>query len=619
MRFSILKKWSTIIHRRGRSDSHIHFLQSNTTQVDYPHSISAGDINTRQLDIHSISNPTSSPLLSSEAPPKTISRRSASNSESAKTIESSNAKSTSHEPTKQSVGVVQKLASTKKRISQLKGEREVLEASSRDLNASARSQQRRLDEAKRDLHSTRASCTAEKKRQSDIESEVQRDIQRQMFANALLELGNAHKDGLGLFLDASEEEVVDAIQKAAEREGDIWCTILSDIVGPLAPDNYISAINIALDTKKELRSVRKIARFWKRTANLSDVVTPSASNMSDVQEPLSAERRRAVENLQRQRRSSSVQFSTPTLFAPSASIASQRSVALPYLSSTHSISTHRHESLGPLASQVFKEELINAHSSFRMFSSPSSRILRTKSEPVDENRSMKSEGLSQKALGKQREITSQTSHPPSGVRSSLSPPALPNLELPSPITNVLLSEPKEENTFLQAERALHSFERICNSFPSSNFGSLQAISEEISQASDYQDGPDTTLVNATRTESDAISVSSLLEGDNSLDATFVHIGLEGEEKVEKAEKNLQSSGAADIHFTNAGHAKILLPVSYSSPACSPEKSHERKTLTKPPRPTSISFVLPNTEVPGFKPVAPLNIVKKNKRASLSLF
>ncbi|KAK1227196.1 hypothetical protein PQX77_009830 [Marasmius sp. AFHP31] len=511
----------------------------------------------------------------------------------------------------QPAGVVHKLAMAKRRVSQLEGQKDALEAYMKDIETAAAAQEERLEGVKLDLQNARTSCTAEKQRLRELESDSQREAQRRKFASALLELGTAHSNEIATFLDASEEEIIGAIRKAAEREGNVWCAILSEVTGPLSPDNYISAINIALDTRKELQSVRKVARFWKRTANVPDNVTPSASNLSDIQEPLSSERRRAVENLQRRRGSASVNFSAPATLPSSMSVASQNTTALPYLSSVHSISTRRHDSLAPLASQVFKDEFMNAHASSNLFSSSSSKKLRSKPDPTDKNKQSDIKVLSQRSFATERDV-----HPPHAVATSLSPPALPNLQLPSPITNVLWSEPKDaENTFLQAERALHSFERICNSFPSSNFGSLHAISEETPESSATQNVCDTTLVNARHTDSDLVSIDALHVCDiptSEMDTTMI-------EQADGTSKTLSYSYSSSSPPKPAHGAQGSLRV-FRTSLLPQDGTQKGKTTSRPPRPTSVTFSLPKAQGSRLKSVEPLNIVKKSsKRSSLSLF
>ncbi|TFK70573.1 hypothetical protein BDN72DRAFT_766288, partial [Pluteus cervinus] len=99
----------------------------------------------------------------------------------------------------------------------------------------------------------------------------------------------------------TEDALVDAIKGAASKPGSTWARILPAIVGPRTDDNYISAINLTLKTRRELKEARKITRFWKTLA-LADpshdgVLTPSPSELSDVVEELSTERRMAIKEL----------------------------------------------------------------------------------------------------------------------------------------------------------------------------------------------------------------------------------------------------------------------------------------------------------------------------------
>lgn len=415
MRFSILKKWSHIIHRRGRSDSQLHFLQS--TQVDYPRSSSVANLNiyAEQLHIPTVTlNLSSSPLSSSTSHAPRPSQACLSSSASPSTPRPFDFSDDQHPQMSQktTTSVADRIAIAKRRLSELEMEKDSLDSRIRDLKDGSKDQQQRLDQIKQDLQSSSVSCQTGKDRTRERKFQAQRDHHRQLFAKSLLELGISNISEVGMFLDASEEEIVDAVLKAAERDDSVWCSVSSEIIGPLAPENYVSAVNIALNTRKELRSVKKVANFWKRTASGSDTVTPSASNISDVQEPLSLERRQAVEMLQRNRRGFSINSSVPErTFLPSISVSSEISTVLPYMLSTHSVSSVRKpESLPPLASQVFKEELTNAHASSSFFVSSSSKhIFKPKSNTIVEHKSVNSKRLSPRALGKQKAFSSADS------------------------------------------------------------------------------------------------------------------------------------------------------------------------------------------------------------------
>ncbi|KAF8893487.1 hypothetical protein BD779DRAFT_1435987, partial [Infundibulicybe gibba] len=105
----------------------------------------------------------------------------------------------------------------------------------------------------------------------------------------------------------ADEALVDAIKRAATKPGSIWSKIIPTIVGHRSPEDYISAINLTLKTRKELKYTKQVAKFWKGVAKAipdhQDTVTPSASNLSSVSEVLSQERQTAVDELLRKIRS----------------------------------------------------------------------------------------------------------------------------------------------------------------------------------------------------------------------------------------------------------------------------------------------------------------------------
>ncbi|KAJ4488712.1 hypothetical protein C8J55DRAFT_382590, partial [Lentinula edodes] len=98
-----------------------------------------------------------------------------------------------------------------------------------------------------------------------------------------------------------EESAVEAIREASSNDGGIWSKIVSLVIGPRAPDNYINTINMTLQARQELRYWRKVSNFWKKTARENNTntgaPTPSTSNVSEIREILSDERKRAVQEL----------------------------------------------------------------------------------------------------------------------------------------------------------------------------------------------------------------------------------------------------------------------------------------------------------------------------------
>ena len=94
--------------------------------------------------------------------------------------------------------------------------------------------------------------------------------------------------------------IVKAIKEAAAVPGSNWAVILPAISGPRTQAEYIAALHLSLNIRKELRKCKKIAKFWKSIAqqqSTSSIVTPSVSALSSIYEKLSPERRDAVNAL----------------------------------------------------------------------------------------------------------------------------------------------------------------------------------------------------------------------------------------------------------------------------------------------------------------------------------
>ncbi|KAF8350927.1 hypothetical protein F5887DRAFT_1069881 [Amanita rubescens] len=99
--------------------------------------------------------------------------------------------------------------------------------------------------------------------------------------------------------------IVKAIKEAAAVPGSNWAVILPAISGPRTQAEYIAALRLSLNIRKELRKCKKIAKFWKSIAqqqSTSSVVTPSVSALSSIYEKLSPERRDAVNALVERRK-----------------------------------------------------------------------------------------------------------------------------------------------------------------------------------------------------------------------------------------------------------------------------------------------------------------------------
>ncbi|KAL0953649.1 hypothetical protein HGRIS_004852 [Hohenbuehelia grisea] len=190
-------------------------------------------------------------------------------------------------------------------------------------------------------------------------------------------------------LDA-DEALVDAIKDAAAVAGSPWARIVDAVNGPRTAEEYLSAINMTISTRRALRDSKKVAQFWKclakEDATHANTVTPSVSTISSVHEPLPEERQNAVDELLDRVRNAEPPYNRVTLGGglragrpewvqgprdvrvisriaePSGSSSSVR------LRDVQSLSD---SALAPLASLSFREEL-RASRSDKLFKSSSS-------------------------------------------------------------------------------------------------------------------------------------------------------------------------------------------------------------------------------------------------------
>lgn len=194
-----------------------------------------------------------------------------------------------------------------------------------------------------------------------------------------------------LILDGEDTEIalVLAIKEVASDPASPWRLILDAVNGPRTQDEYLSAINMTLSTRRALRESKKISKFWKGVAMedgaRENVITPSPSNISSIHETLSTERQAAVDLLIKRRKNADLPPSQPlspvrqrkdffernkmkTLSRMVEPSSSSRSFPSSFPSDGSSSSVL---ALAPLASQVFKEELMSSHSSRKLLKSVS--------------------------------------------------------------------------------------------------------------------------------------------------------------------------------------------------------------------------------------------------------
>lgn len=83
----------------------------------------------------------------------------------------------------------------------------------------------------------------------------------------------------------ADEALIGSIKEAATKEGTPWARIMPAVQGNRTSDEYLSAVNTILNTRKQLQRSEKVARFWKQTAQGgADIatMTPSPSDISQL-------------------------------------------------------------------------------------------------------------------------------------------------------------------------------------------------------------------------------------------------------------------------------------------------------------------------------------------------
>lgn len=337
-----------------------------------------------------------------------------------------------------------RLSAAQKHAGELAAQSSQLKASLEALKIESNSAEEAARKAENDLDHVRSLANRQKRASADLELRVKarRDelIQCEAFAKALSEpdflaLARA-RSGLAASSEMTngqdfEESAVEAIREASSNDGSIWSKIVSLVIGPRAPDNYINTINMTLQARQELRYWRKVSNFWKKTARESNIntgaPTPSTSNVSEIREILSEERKKAVQELTEKRKTLGL---NTTCNAPtssgSLSSRSNESFKLSYrlpesqpsftsIMSTMSKSVSSCESsvpqstdrLAPLASDLFKQDLLSSHSAQRLFSSSSHKYLW--SSFAAEKQVEVISGPSEKSFGKRKAVSARVS------------------------------------------------------------------------------------------------------------------------------------------------------------------------------------------------------------------
>ncbi|KAG6861894.1 hypothetical protein C0995_010600 [Termitomyces sp. Mi166 len=183
-----------------------------------------------------------------------------------------------------------------------------------------------------------------------------------------------------------------ALSNIVEREANLGTSNPVGIVSPFgyrSRDQYMSALQLTLKSRLQLKQYKKIAKFWKNTAlqdarNVS-LVTPSASTISSIIETLPLDRQKAVDDLITHMKASQLlSLPGPPEIPPQSELATTEAATevAGALSPSRSLPQSR-PCLSPLASQSLRQELSKFASTNRLANWP--HISRRPLEQLDLN------------------------------------------------------------------------------------------------------------------------------------------------------------------------------------------------------------------------------------------
>ncbi|KAK2467114.1 hypothetical protein APHAL10511_001372 [Amanita phalloides] len=148
--------------------------------------------------------------------------------------------------------------------------------------------------------------------QSELVEDMKRSLDRlQHFISILGEIGMCDDIVANAYASISEgrgavDALVEAIKEAASVPGSNWAIILPAVSGPRTQAEYVAALHLSLNVRRELRKCKKVAKFWKNIAQQyilpSTMVTPSVSVLSSIYEKIPPERQDAVNALMERRK-----------------------------------------------------------------------------------------------------------------------------------------------------------------------------------------------------------------------------------------------------------------------------------------------------------------------------
>ncbi|KAF8160721.1 hypothetical protein B0H34DRAFT_349592 [Crassisporium funariophilum] len=187
--------------------------------------------------------------------------------------------------------------SFKRRIRGLEAENISLEHANKMLRSDAEAREEELSSLRADFYTEKYQTKvfaqhvkADKNKITQLNDKID---QAEKFIMAMVDLklhepvlyraAKAVKEG-----DAAEDALIDAVKEASTQKLSAWSRIVPAIVGPRTPEHYVSAINLTLKARKDLRKRDKVCEFWKKIAKRdptnATMVTPSASVLSDAGE-----------------------------------------------------------------------------------------------------------------------------------------------------------------------------------------------------------------------------------------------------------------------------------------------------------------------------------------------
>ena len=285
---------------------------------------------------------------------------------------------------------------TPPRVSSRENELETLRNANRTLKADLVE----VTKEAADAHSTLYEHMTKSAYQDAQIRDFKADFQRYQCIDGLLARVGLHKavinDALAVLAAGGNpaDVIVLAIERANPKAGSKSPLASSTNIGPRSQEQYVAALNMTLNVRKELKSSKKVTKFWKRVAQEgglhADVITPSPSDVSSICQNLSPERQKAVDMLIAKRRgnvaiSESHSAASVSTVEATESIASVNEPPLSTsVSGSSNVSTIR-SILPPLASDSIKQELAQRAGNNKAFSGPRSTSRSSVLRAIDMN------------------------------------------------------------------------------------------------------------------------------------------------------------------------------------------------------------------------------------------